>query len=131
MNRKRKIVLAVMCALSMVMHTLPVSAAEVTVAQCDHDYISLSSTPLDRYHPKDDYYHWHAYEATYQCLICKYIDVRIETRAESHNWKQSYDDLGCNGGVHRYRLTCSNCPGTAEISIICDGKISGKHITPW
>lgn len=132
MNRKRKIVLAVMCALSMMMHTFTVSAAEGTAAQHSHVEGVIKIEYLEWYTHKDGSSHWRDCRITYGCQDedCKAVTkVEMTKVTESHSWEW-FDDLGCQG-AHRYRLKCGKCGGTTEISIICDGNISGKHITPW
>lgn len=127
-----KKILAVVCTFLVLLCAFPVQAA-ARVAEHGCVGVPYKTEKLAGYVFVNQSQHRVRYREFLKCQFegCpQQMGNRIVEVLESHNWS-SYDSVGCGGAVHWYTLTCQDCNGKWQISIICHGDDTGYHPTPW
>lgn len=126
MKRGKKILLALLCVIPMVISAIPASAME-------HSCIAIEKPGTREYQSYEDAGngHYHLYRARAYCQTCE-RDMGYTNGKEWEGHTQAYyEDLGHVGlRTHRFKLCCGECSGGQVISIICDVNETGRHNTP-
>lgn len=154
MTKRKKMIVALMCAVSTMAGSITAGAAEpaapaetAEAVYADTQGISpqavvigkcgciLSIRTMSRHSctRNDDWTHKSEYHVSYECETHSVSEFRQEIINESHSLYGPYEDLGHNAdNTHTHRGRCRSCGGTGIITLNCHGNpnSSGGHAQP-
>ena len=132
---RSKAVVAFLCALVVFANVIPVSAAEGTSTP-PHGCVAVEksgSRVFQCYGQVNNSTHTEKYFITYECQTCHKImgNDYIWGTPQSHSY-WTYNDRGHVGeNDHMYELVCKCGYGNTVRMTTCQGKETGRHVTPW
>ena len=154
MTKRKKMILAFLCAVSTMAGSITVGATETPISPNTLETLSealavspravvvgkcgcvLSIRTMSRHSCTrvSDSAHKSEYLVTYECQTHGTSEFRQELINESHSLHGPYGDLGHNSSnnTHSYRGTCTSCGGTGVTVLNCYGNPSnsGGHAIP-
>ncbi len=129
-NKWMKTVTAItLCVVMLALGAIPAQAEEKV--ECDHHIQYVIQNAFLGYTAKSDgSNHSIDYGKKYICSYCGTYcgSEKTNETIESHSYTR-YDDLGHAGHNHKYRITCSKCGFSREISVDCPD--TSNHTKPW
>ncbi len=131
--KMKRIVVALVCAASVLASVVPVSAKERAGHVCV--WGSEQTEATSGYWYANDTYHKQSYRVVKYCQdypTCGKVNViRTGENQGTHSWSDAYDQGHRGEDEHAFKLKCGTCGGGPEIRIICNYNTTGRHNTPW